>query len=341
MNDESALHDDGHYDEALTRFHATGPEFDGALSNHGPMVIEALARAGRGEVVHRWTDTYLRRLDELPRGLHPVADDTWREALGDPARTGDWIAYLLADVASRPWRETLAVWWPRLLPGVAAGATHGVIRTGHVVAALEQRQTEPRLTELAHALGYWAARWQPVPGVELAGPRDPAEVLREVPAVPDQRGGVRARLAQLDEGFVDAASTVTAGDDPRDQLARVVHAAVTFYADHGHGQPTMLVHAATAPNAVARALPSLPRSMWPMSLGAAWTASAAVVAAYRPSTTRPATTAGADPQDLVDAAARHGGEHVLKLVDTVLEVHRRTGDPRALAAGWSAIALDA
>ena len=46
----------GTYDEALERLHRTGPEFDGWLSNHGPMVVESLARRGRSEVVHRWTD---------------------------------------------------------------------------------------------------------------------------------------------------------------------------------------------------------------------------------------------------------------------------------------------
>jgi len=56
----------GVYDEALDRFHATGPEFEGWLSNHGPMVVEALARRGSGELVHRWTDSYLDRLDDAP-----------------------------------------------------------------------------------------------------------------------------------------------------------------------------------------------------------------------------------------------------------------------------------
>ena len=29
----------GTYDEALERLHRTGPEFDGWLANHGPMVV--------------------------------------------------------------------------------------------------------------------------------------------------------------------------------------------------------------------------------------------------------------------------------------------------------------
>jgi hypothetical protein len=43
----------GTLDEAYQRLHATGPEFDGFLSNHGPMVAEAMARRGRADGVQR------------------------------------------------------------------------------------------------------------------------------------------------------------------------------------------------------------------------------------------------------------------------------------------------
>jgi hypothetical protein len=36
----------GTLDEAYERLHATGPEFDGWLSNHGPMAAEAMVRTG-------------------------------------------------------------------------------------------------------------------------------------------------------------------------------------------------------------------------------------------------------------------------------------------------------
>ncbi|MGA8847390.1 MAG: hypothetical protein WB471_12315, partial [Nocardioides sp.] len=127
----------GAYDEALDRYHATGPEFDGYLSNHGPMVVEALSRLGRPELIHRWTDGYLAQLDEAPRGADPIRADAWVDALGDPRRVGDWAVYFLHQSQEQPWPDLLATWWPRLLPGIAAGATHGVIRTGHAVRALQ------------------------------------------------------------------------------------------------------------------------------------------------------------------------------------------------------------
>lgn len=62
----------GVLDEAYERLHQTGPEFEGWLSNHGPMATEALIRMGHGGQVHSWLDGYLPRLEELPRPTAPV-----------------------------------------------------------------------------------------------------------------------------------------------------------------------------------------------------------------------------------------------------------------------------
>ena len=128
---------DGALIEAYQRFHRTGPEWGAdQLTNHGPMAVEVLVRRGRPEVVPGWVDGYIRRLDELPRATGQITDASWTEALGDGRRIGDWTAYFTRQLAGQPWREVLVTWWPRLLPGIAAGATHGVIRTGHVVRTL-------------------------------------------------------------------------------------------------------------------------------------------------------------------------------------------------------------
>src|SRR5215469_14457825 len=157
----------GTLDEAYERLHVTGPEFDGWVSNHGPMAAEAMVRRGHAGSVHGWLDRYMRRLEEFPRGSAPIGED-WREALGDPRRVADWTAYFRREVTGQPWRAVLGTWWPRLLPGVAAAATHGAIRVGHAVRALLQDGGDAvHVTELAHGLAYWAARWQPVPGAAI------------------------------------------------------------------------------------------------------------------------------------------------------------------------------
>lgn len=326
----------GRLDEALERLHVWGPERDGWLSNHAPMVVEALAAHGRAERVHHWLDRYRDKLEDFPDRVAPVTDDNWAWALGDPRRIADWTDLFSRTLAERPWRDVLAEWWPRLLPGLVGGATHTVIRVGHAVRAVEADATAPRLTELAHALGYWAARHQPVTGLTaLPGARTADESLDAVPAIEPGHLGFRNRLAALRRLPVWA-DDVTDPDTARDRLTELVRAATHRYATHGHGEPTMLVHAATAPNAVLRTLDALPRELWAPSLRAAWTASAAVTALYGPvepvAWTPPARFA---PQEVMERALAHGDEHVIKLADTALDV----GDERALAAALRAVEI--
>ena len=338
----------GTYDEALERLHLTGPEFEGWLSNHGPMAVEALAVHGAASQVHAWVDDYVRRLEPLLRSTDPIVDT--QAALGDPRRLADWIAYFTDRVDDQPWTDLLARWWPVLLPGIAAGATHGVIRVGHATRALRAEETEPRRIELAHALGYWAARWQPVPLPSPRGTADAAALVESVPRVARQDGGIRERLAQLSgtPGWLAHAETLrppATDDDVPGRLDALVDAVVLAYPSIAVGQPTMLVHAATAPNAVARTLPSLPRTLWRPSFDAAWAATSAVLAAYLPAEpTSDHSGSGSTEADVDatwDVAVRDGGEHIVKLADTAIDVHRRTGDPRALAAVSTAVTLQA
>ncbi len=328
-------------DEAYERLHRTGPEFEGWLTNHGPMAAESMVRRGHAREVHRWLDGYVRRLEELPRGTWPIAADDWRAALGDPHRLGDWLAFFDREVREQPWRAVLETWWPRLLPGIAAGATHGVIRTGHAVHALSSHEDGPRLAEFGQALGYWAARWQPVPATAApSGSAGSPHALAGIPRVPDQQKGINHRLDQL-AGVPDWTSALSAlkpaadAEQARDRIAELADAATLRYLSSAHGSAIMLVHSATAPTAVLRTLPALPTTLWVASLAAAWTASAAVTAAYAPAELMPRTslpTAPGSAEEVFARAVLHQDEHVIKLADTCLDVYQRTSDPDALAA---------
>ncbi|MCI3273757.1 questin oxidase family protein [Streptomyces cylindrosporus] len=328
----------GQLEEALERVHATGPERLGRLTNHAPMVVEALAAHGQAGAVHRWLDLYHDKLEDFPDRLEPVTDANWPTALGDPRRAADWIDHFTRTLAERPWRDVLAEWWPRLLPGMYGGSTHPVIRTGHAVRALESGENAPRRTELAHALGYWAARHHPVSGITtLPGAPTAAASLDAVPAIAEGPMGFPARLAAV-RRLPLWAGEVSDPDTARERLTELVQAATHRYATHGHGEETMLVHAATAPNAVLRTLGSLPRDLWAPSLHAAWTASAAVTAMYAPA--EPVTytpPARLTAEEVVERALAHGDEHVIKLTDTALDV----GDEQALAAAQRAIEISA
>jgi hypothetical protein len=357
----------GTLDEAYERLHVTGPEFDGWLSNHGPMAAEAMVRRGHAGSVHRWLDGYMRRLEEFPRGTAAIGDD-WREALGDPRRVADWTAYFQREVSGQPWRAVLGTWWPRLLPGVAAAATHGVIRVGHAARALlADGEDSVHVTELAHGLAYWAARWQPVPGAAglgltpaggrpvapgpavAAGP-SAAEALAAVPRIADQSGGVRERLGRL-AGLPGWPAALAAPGSPasaaeiRSWLAGLADAATIRYLSYGHGNGIMLVHSATAPGAVLRTLPALDTELWAPSLAASWAACAALTAVYAPAAPAaridlPGPPAGPQAaEDTFAQAVEHGDEHVIKFADTAADVYARTGNADALAAAIRAADL--
>jgi hypothetical protein len=358
----------GMLDEAYERLHVTGPEFGGFLSNHGPMAAEAMVRGGHGELVGSWLDVYMRRLEDFPHGIGPIGAD-WQEALGDPRRIADWTAFFGRQIGEQPWRQLLNTWWPRLLPGVAAAATHGVIRVGHAVRALqEDGDDDSHIAELAHGLAYWAARWQTVPAgraaaqagraaavtARAAQAATPRESLAAVPRIAEQSGGVGDRLTRL--GGLPAWPPALAGfsvpADPEQiegLLAGLVDAATLRYLFYGHGNGVMLVHSATAPNAVLRTLPALDAGLWAPSLAAAWAASSALTAVYAPAEPAPRKELPASPagrgssgQIASDAFARaveHGDEHVIKFADTAVEVFARTGDPDAIAAALRAMQL--
>jgi len=358
----------GTLDEAYQRLHATGPEFEGWLSNHGPMAAEAMVRRGHAGQVHRWLDGYMRRLEEFPRGSVPIGS-AWQEALGDPRRIADWTAYFRREVTEQPWRQALDTWWPRLLPGVVAAATHGVIRVGHAVRALtEDGEDADHLTELAHGLAYWAARWQPIPGAldagplpvtaaegEPAGAGEPAVVtaadaLAAVPRITDQTGGVRDRFTRLSElpQWVPALAAPRLPDSAealRSWLAGLVDAATIRYLGFGHGESIMLVHSATAPSAVLRTLPALDRRLWATSVAASWAAAAALTAIYAPAAPAahselPDSPGGPQPvEETFARAVEHGDEHVIKFADTAADVYARSGNADALAAAVRATQL--
>ncbi|WP_405387157.1 questin oxidase family protein [Streptomyces sp. NBC_01102] len=334
----------GILDEALQRLHGSGPERLGRLTNHAPMAVEALAAHGRAGSVHRWLDLYASRLEEFPPGVEPVTDVNWRAALGDPRRAADWIDYFGREITDRPWRDVLTVWWPRLLPGMYGGATHPVIRVGHAVRTLladgatgaTRKATEPRLAELAHGLGYWAARFRPVDGLApLPGADSAAAALDAVAPIAGRDGGFPDRLGRV-TGLPVWAAAITDPDEAYGRLTELVRAATHRYATHGHGEATMLVHAATAPNAVLRTLPALPRVLWVPGLRAAWTASAAVTAMYAPDAPAAYDPPGTlTPEEVFEQALAHGDEHVIKLTDTALDV----GDAQALAAALRSVEL--
>ncbi len=333
--------------DALDRLRDTGPEFDGFLANHGPMAAEALIRIGGADAVLRWVDAYRPRLDAAPGVVRGITDDDWSEHLGEERLFGDWTAYLRREAEELPWRELLLRWWPRLLPGLAASATHGVIRTAHAVRSLRAAGDEPDallVDELAQGLGFWAARFQTLPGSPRLGGRLEAveatsRLPRLDPAAPSAGPGVGGRLRSVEQvhGLAEALDEWGPPRTPDEALDELISAAARVLAARSDA-PIAFCHAVTAPAAVRLVLPELPAQQQRASVAASWQAAGAIVAAFAaPREEAESADPGAEAAesaftDLDARAIEHGDEHVIKLTEAAGREFRRTGDRTLLVA---------
>jgi len=349
-------------DEGLTRLAATGPEFRGGLSNHGPMAAEALVRLGRSDAVEHWLDGYLPQLEPAPSPSDRITDQAWPDALGKYDRVADWTEYFRDQLKDDPWRDVLARWWPRLLPGVAAAATHGIIRTSHAarsLAAAEATETAgtpasgvtgPRLDELANAFAYWAASYFEIPGAAPAsGTLDLPAAIRGLPVVTEDVPGdmISARLkagVAREPGFGQAVAALAAPAGPDAARAALRDLARVFAGNflvYGRKQPITWLHAVTSPVAAYSALPLLPDELARPTYDALWTVGAAIYTVHAgiaspeplPAATPPA------PDDLTDRAVATADEHAIKLTEACLRLHAQTPDPVLLHAAARASAL--
>jgi hypothetical protein len=145
------------------------PEYRDGLSNHLPMALQALQALGAGEArMRQFYAVYARRFEGLspPEPAAPV--DDWLALRGRPQGFATLRASFERALARDGETAVLRRVLPALLPGVAAAAFHGAIRTAHALQAGHRR-------ELAAALAYWAWRWQPLPAPPAAAEALPFE----------------------------------------------------------------------------------------------------------------------------------------------------------------------
>jgi hypothetical protein len=334
-------------DESLRRLARTGPEFGGGLSNHGPMAAEAMLRLGRAGAVEPWLTGYLLELDETRQLTGPVTDQNWREALGDLRRVTDWELYLREELAEAPWREVLARWWARLIPGLSATALHGIIRTSHGARSLAVMDSPERIAELARGLAYWAANYRELPDPPRArGQLDLAAAVGGLP-VAARRPGRGLIDAQIQAGLAGEHRFPAAvgalrppADVPADLLA-LASAFTRIFLVYGRNQPIGFLHAVTAPVAARSVLPLLPAGMAQPSYDALWRIDAAIYAVYAAGAAAEAVPAGEPPTpgDLTDRAVGTGDVHAIKLTEACLRLHAESPDPMFLHAAARASEL--
>ena len=329
-------------DGTYERLSITGPEYGGGLSNHGPMAAEALLRLGRDDAIEGWVTQYMRGLEDALPPASPITETDWREALGDLRRVADWEAYLNRELQDGPWRDVLARWWARLLPGIAAGSTHGVIRTAHAVRALGDGETPERVAELGRGLAYWAARYLELAGrPRTSGVASLGDAFRAIPLlIGGPEGLISTRLAALDQvdGFAAAVERLKPPVEVPNALDALTVAFAGAYLERGHEAPIPYIHGVTAPAAVRLALPELPVALWRPSYDAIWQVGAAIQSAYGAGPSRPVPAGvAADRESLIDRAVATSDEHAIKFTEACLRQHGAIPDPLFLLAAEDAI----
>lgn len=337
------------YDEALERFHRHAPEWGGGFANHGPMAAEALEALGHPVLIPDFVWRYGPRLPLCEAG-RALAPGERAAARGRIERASDWIATFDAELVKTghdAWPTLLREALPQLLPGAFAGALHGLLRTAHAVRALERETNALRVRELAQGLGYWAARFQTLPGVAGAASQrgcGPAASLQKTPIVPTEKrhlGFFFDQVLILGDEFANAVAAIDldtlAFSDFLSELTRV---AAHLYLKNPSSR-IAYVHCVTAPSALRSLEPYLDSASKRVALGAVLQASMALHAVSQKSVESEvlqddARQLAENPDALRYVAANTGEEHAIKLCAAALRENAIAPDPVYLLAAVDA-----
>lgn len=244
-------------DRLLARIGSYSPEFGSGFSCHAPMTMLALNRI-QPDVSEERLDRFVaeseKRFEQWPEAAGTMDGADWRAALGDHSGAAAWRDLFAGEIERDGWRRTVALWAPRLAPGLMAGATHGIIRAAYATEYLEEYDTPIRRNELAIALGYWAARYQPLPdGPGEAKSADPAALLGQVPrlsAGDRVKGMIFSRVVPLAEaGFFGPVRRWLDVSDPVQALNGISACAAALYLQNSGRPAITFIHCLTATHA--------------------------------------------------------------------------------------------
>lgn len=342
-------------DEVRSRVETIGFEMGPGFTSHAPMAAEALVALGFKDEAIPWIDRYIAalphfaRVEPTPARIDAADEAEWRAAFGDHNRLGDWVNLFREEIENASWRDVLAHWWPRLLPGFLGGLTHGLIRTAHAVRTLadDPKPTQGHLRELCDAMAYMAAQYSPLPGEPATlGTRSLATALAKLPVLhPSQviGAGVNRRRggrfgpeeAESAADWVDAVNQLAPADDYDAALLALTHEAGNLLRRKAGTNPSPVqmiasVHVMTAPSAARMLLPHLPPGMHGQTYARVWQVAAGLAAAFILRTeTTPPDDLGREPLSLNELRTRaieSGAAHAIKLTEACLRDYRDEPD---------------
>lgn len=183
------------------------PQYGPGLANHLPMALIALDRMGAGAAAMRafaahYANRLVRYADESG-----VADP--REHLGAGKHYAQIARHFRQRIEEAGSDAVLREWVPVLMPGLATGAFHSMIRLAYAVDAADDAQ-------VALALAYWVTAYKPLPMSN--------EVAHDSPAA------IAARLANAVKGQVFEGGTI--GDRMRQAAVHPALSATAVQPEH-------------------------------------------------------------------------------------------------------------
>ena len=332
-------------DEALSILHAFDPErTEAGLTNHGPMAAEALLALGQPGQIAPWVDGYIGDLRPYAADEMPLSPSEQATALAVNEAMPRWIATFEQLLLEGDPAVVFDDYFSTLSPGYAAAGFHGALRTAHILRALERKDTAVRRTELAHALGFWAATHRPLMGVPGSAPqagRGIAETLEQVPMVPDDvtipSGFIVDQMVAVDQvpEFATILDSVDLDALPlAAALDELVSAAARMRAAYGG---IKYLHAFTGSSALRLMFPYLSDGNKRLGLANALQCVAAIHAIERQGVGVPAPPAdpGIDPEAQAIEAGSFIDEHAIKLTEAGLREYARDPRPEFAAAAAS------
>ena len=338
-------------DEALTLLAPCGSDLANGLTSHAPMVAEALCALGRPDAVLPWLAHYRAGMLPRPPTREPIDARRWREALARPERIEDWARFFGGELREAAWPDVLQRWTAQLAPGLAGAATHGVIRVGHAVRALDAGNSPARLRELADGLALLAASYQELPAAEgtASAGRPASEAIARVAVVPrgERRfaGTIVSSLEALDDfpPFAGAIQLLDVEGDLSLRLSELTDAFARVFLANARDVLGAIVfaHAVTSVAAVRSLAPHLDDATARRALRFAWQAGAALYAAFgdRPAPVAPVAPPAESTEALADRAVAQGDEHAIKFAEACLREHALRPSPAYPAAVRAALDL--
>ncbi len=325
------------YDAALAQLAPCGPDLKNGLTSHMPMVVEALCRMGCGDMAAPWLHSRLTEAEPHPPATLHVHEGNWQGFLGKTDQFTPWRRFFEGEVEAMDLRDLLDKWVPRLAPGYAGAATHGLLRTAHAARAFADHDTPQRRDELAQGLALWASTYLPLPESAPDGiaPKAIDEALAAIPLVPlDERqnnGSIVMALIVLGgrAEFAPLIHTLDLGDDHRTTCLDLVEALGPIFLTQAVDPLSTIVftHGITSLMASHFLCGQVSRQSGQKLIRYGWQAVAGLYACYADPSLDRHDPAPERTDEIIEQAIAHGDDHVIKLSEACINFDSQRPNP--------------